>query len=77
MEDDVTLLRPAAATPEPKESTSWLPPDLQEQVRGRLRLLALLMLSAFLFDPVLYFGMLGLAALTHRTPQSDVFARVG
>jgi hypothetical protein len=33
-----------------------LPPDLLEQVRGRLGLLALLMMVAFALDPLLFFG---------------------
>jgi len=51
MQEHVTILGPQ----EPLEKTgglsSSLPPDLLEQIRGRVRLLALLLLVAFSFDP--------------------------
>ena len=34
-----------------------LPRDLVEQVRGRVRLLALLLFITFSFDPVIYLGI--------------------
>jgi hypothetical protein len=43
--------------------SSSLPPDLMEQVRGRVRLLALLLLLAFSFDPLIYFGMWAIATI--------------
>jgi hypothetical protein len=56
MHEHVTLLPPEARSDERGLSSS-LPADLLEQVRGRVRLLALLLLVAFSFDPLLYFGM--------------------
>jgi hypothetical protein len=55
MQEHVTLVHPEAAR------SSWggvsgLPSDLLEQVRGRVRLLALLLFFAFSVDPVLYFS---------------------
>ena len=53
MAEHVTLVGP----PAPSDATSRvsaLPPDLLDQVRGRVRLLALLLFVAFAFDPVLY-----------------------
>jgi hypothetical protein len=52
MHEPVTLLGPQPATPAEASSLSALPRDLLEQVRGRVRLLALLLLAAFAFDPV-------------------------
>ncbi len=54
MQEHVTLLGPHVSTPDTARS-SGLPPDLLEQVRGRVRLLALLLLVAFSLDPVLHF----------------------
>jgi hypothetical protein len=46
MQEHVTLLGPAGSPRERKSLSSTLPPDLMEQVRGRVRLLALLLLIA-------------------------------
>jgi len=55
----MTLLPPDSGTPRGGLSAS-LPPDLLEQVRKRLGILALLLAVAFAFDPAIYY--LGLAA---------------
>lgn len=52
MHEHVTLLSPD--TPSARRSSSTLPPDLLEQVRGRVRLLALLLVIIFAFEPFLY-----------------------
>jgi eukaryotic-like serine/threonine-protein kinase len=57
MQEHVTLLGPGESALDPKGLSSSLPPDLMEQVRGRVRLLALLLLVAFSFDPLVYFGI--------------------
>ena len=57
MQEHVTLLGPGESSGDRKGLSSSLPPDLMEQVRGRVRLLALLLLVAFSFDPLLYFGI--------------------
>jgi hypothetical protein len=57
MQEHVTLLGPEQSPADSGGLSSSLPPDLMEQVRGRVRLLALLLLVAFSFDPLLYFGM--------------------
>ena len=54
--EQVTLVRPAAPAPSARGFSSALPPDLLEQVRGRIALLALLMMIAFAIDPLLFFG---------------------
>jgi serine/threonine-protein kinase len=54
MQEHVTLLQPEGPTPRSGGVSSVLPPDLLEQVRGRVRLLAALLLAAFAFDPVLF-----------------------
>ena len=56
MQEHVTLLRPDARPQESRGISSALPPDLLEAVRGRVRLLALLMLIGFAIDPLLFFG---------------------
>ena len=56
--------------------SSTLPPDLLEQVRGRLGLLALLMMVAFALDPLLYFGGWAAIALNEGAP-SDYFRDLG
>ncbi len=50
--EQITLLGPRQATTG-RSSLSTLPPDLLEQVRGRVRLLALLLAAGFALDPVL------------------------
>jgi serine/threonine-protein kinase len=52
MREHITLLGPSAASPD-RSSLSALPPDLLEQVRGRVRLLALLLAAGFAVDPLL------------------------
>src|SRR6185312_9482412 len=53
MQEHVTLLPPERASPSGGVSAS-LPPDLLEQVRTRISVLALIILIAFSFDPLLY-----------------------
>jgi eukaryotic-like serine/threonine-protein kinase len=57
MQEHVTILGPQEPHEEPGGLSSSLPPDLLEQIRGRVRLLALLLLVAFSFDPLLYLGI--------------------
>jgi serine/threonine protein kinase len=54
MHENVTLLPPAAQGSEGRGIGSSLPPDLLEQVRDRISVLALIILIAFSFDPLLY-----------------------
>ena len=56
MHELVTLL-PPEARPDERGLSSSLPADLLEQVRGRLRLITMLILIAFAFDPLLYFSL--------------------
>jgi hypothetical protein len=72
--EHVTLVRPDARPPSSRGISSALPPDLLEQVRGRIRLLALFLLAAFAFDPVLFFSTWGLATLLHKPLGGDFFA---
>ncbi len=53
MHDPVTLLGPQVPPPDSRR-ISALPPDLLEQVRGRVRFLALLIFVIFGFEPFLY-----------------------
>jgi len=64
--DHVTLLRAGDGSATPSALSAALPPDLLEQVRGRVRLLALCLLIAFALDPVLFFGQWGFSALLHK-----------
>jgi hypothetical protein len=52
MREQITLLGPQQATTD-RSSLSALPRDLLEQIRGRVRLLALLVAAGFAVDPVL------------------------
>jgi serine/threonine-protein kinase len=54
MPSQVTLLRPDGRAPDSGRGTRPLPTDLLEQVRGRVRLLALLIFVAFSFDLLLF-----------------------
>ncbi len=76
MHEHVTLLPPEARSDERGLSSS-LPADLLEQVRGRLRLLTMLILIAFAFDPVLYFLAWSVATLARVPLTAGSFARTG
>jgi serine/threonine-protein kinase len=54
--DTGTLVRPATESPRARGLSSALPPDLLHQIRGRVRLLAVLLFIAFSFDLVVYAG---------------------
>jgi serine/threonine-protein kinase len=56
MHENVTLLPPDVPSPDSRRSSLLLPPDLLRQIRGRVRLLALILLVAFAFDPLVYAG---------------------
>ena len=56
MREQVTLLRPQAHPSGEHGVSSAFPPDVLEQVRGRVRLLSGLLLVAFAFDLVVYAG---------------------
>src|SRR5262245_27260052 len=45
---------------------SALPPDLLDQIRGRLRLITLLLFIGFVFDPLLYGGQWLVLRLRHE-----------
>ena len=56
MHEQMTVLRPAAHSPDGHGISSAFPPEVLEQVRGRVRLLSVLLLVAFAFDLVVYAG---------------------
>jgi eukaryotic-like serine/threonine-protein kinase len=70
MDHPVTLVHPHE--PAPSAPSSGLPRDLLEQMRGRVRLLALLMLVAFAIDPILFFGAQAIATLEGRIIPDEV-----
>jgi eukaryotic-like serine/threonine-protein kinase len=76
MHEHVTLLPPETHHEE-RGLSSWLPADLLEQVRGRLRLITMLVLIAFAFDPVLYFLAWSVATLARVPLTTGSFARTG
>ena len=77
MAEHITLLRPDASPPSSERGlSSALPPDLLEQVRGRVRLLALFLTIGFAIDPVLYFASYGAAALNGVQLPSEFFKRL-
>jgi eukaryotic-like serine/threonine-protein kinase len=53
LQEHVTLLPPGPGSPDSKGISS-LPPDLLEQVRSRVGVLALILLIAFSFEPFIY-----------------------
>ena len=63
--EQITLLGPPQAAAD-RSSLSALPKDLQEQVRGRVRLLALLLAAGFAVDPLLVLVVWTLATLTRH-----------
>jgi hypothetical protein len=65
MHGDVTLLHPEAREGAGGLSSA-LPQDLLAQVRGRVKLLALLVLSAFSFDVLVYLAKWAAVGLGHR-----------
>jgi len=77
MQDHVTLLPPGAPSSGARGLSSTLPPDLLEQVRGRVRLLTILLLIGFAFDPLLYFLAWGIATLANVPLQTGSFTRTG
>jgi serine/threonine protein kinase len=56
MHEHMTVLRPEAHSPDGQGISSAFPPEIVEQIRGRVRLLSVLILVAFAFDLVIYFG---------------------
>ena len=76
MHEHVTLLPPEARHDERGLSSS-LPADLLEQVRGRVRLLTMLLLLAFAFDPLLYLVAWFVATVAGVPLTAGSFARTG
>ncbi len=74
MQEHVTLLRPEAPRPEDRGLSASLPPDLLEQVRARVRMLALLVIIGFAIDPLLFFGSMLVARLA-GSPVPPEYAR--
>jgi len=71
MSDQLTMIR--APSPDGGRAlSSVLPADLLDQVRGRVRLLAGLLLVAFAFDPLFFFGNWAWAAMHGQPLAADV-----
>ena len=70
-----TLLRPEAQSPGEHGISSAFPTEVLEQIRGRVRLLALLILVAFAFDLVVYLG--NWAAMFLGYPPESSFFETG
>ena len=73
MQHHATLVQAGQPPLAGKATSSGLPRDLLEQVRGRLGLLALLMLFAFAIDPFFYFGTWAVVTLGGGTVAADYF----
>ena len=71
MDQRVTLLQPDARAQDGPAISSTLPADLLDQVRGRLGLLAFLMLIAFAIDPLLFFGGWAVRTLNGDSAPGD------
>jgi serine/threonine-protein kinase len=66
MAEHVTLIRPEPSSPERRRGTTTsLPTDLMQQVRGRLQLLAVLSFVGAAVDPLFFFGHWLVARLVH------------
>ena len=76
MREHVTLVRPGAPASAPRGLSSAFPPDLFEQARGRVRLLAGFFMVAFGFDLAVYFGACAFVILTGRPMPAEAL-RVG
>src|SRR5215216_5219220 len=73
MHEHVTLLPPDTASSQARGTSSTLPLDLLEQVRGRVRLLALLMMFGFALDPILFFGGWAVTRLSGGSLPAEFF----
>jgi hypothetical protein len=70
--DNVTLLRPARRpSSDGSGVTSSVPRDLLDQIRGRVRLLALFLLAAFAFDPALALAARIIGFFIHKPPSPE------
>jgi serine/threonine-protein kinase len=79
MAEHITLLRPEASAPSSERGfgfSSPIPADLLDQVRGRLRLMALFLMIGFAIDPVLYFLGYCVAVLQGAQLPGDFLQRV-
>ena len=66
MPDQISFLQPETPSRDYRPgSLSSLPADLLDQIRGRVRLLAIFLTVGFSIDPVLYFANLGAARLAN------------
>jgi hypothetical protein len=74
MQENVTLLAPPGAAVDTPRNSTGLPPDLLQDVRRRVRLLALLLFIAFAFEPVL-FSLIW--AVGHLVGRPVTFGRPG
>jgi eukaryotic-like serine/threonine-protein kinase len=72
LKEHVTLMRPEAAPADSGRVSGVLPPDLLDQVRGRVRLLALLLSVAFALDPLIYVVRLALVSLAGEGTPADL-----
>ena len=64
MHEHVTFLRPEPPSSDPRRISAALPADLLEQVRERVRLLAVFLLIGFAVDPFFYFVSWAVARLS-------------
>jgi serine/threonine-protein kinase len=77
MPEHITLFRPGTSPPSRGRGlSSALPPDLLEQVRGRVRLLAAFFAIGFAIDPVFYFAGYGVAAFNGVPLPGDFLKRL-
>jgi hypothetical protein len=76
MAEDVTLFRSDSSPSRERELSSALPADLLDQVRSRVRLLALFLMIGLAIDPVLYFSGFGAAAFIGVQLPSDYLRRL-
>ena len=76
MAEHVTLLRPGGRASQGRGLSSGLPPDLLEQVRGRVRLLAGFMFVASALDPTLFLVSWSVGVLRGDIPPAEFMATI-
>src|SRR5262245_54601207 len=77
MDDQITLIRPEPPSKDARPgSLSSLPPDLLEQIRGRVRVLALFLALGFAIDPAFYFAGYAAGAFAHIPLPPQFYKRL-
>ena len=77
MHEHVTFLRPEPPSSDTRRISAALPADLLEQVRERVRLLAVFLLIGFAVDPIFYFGSWAVVRLRGQPISPESYVLLG